>query len=93
MAEGGANAVTEALACGTPVVSSRIEGSLGILGEDYPGFFEAGNRAALAALLERAAADAGFVAHLAERCRELAPLADPATELSGWRALLDEIAA
>ncbi len=93
VAEGGANAVTEALACGTPVVSSRIEGSLGILGEDYPGFFEAGNRAALAALLERAADDAGFVAHLAERCRELAPLADPATELSGWRALLDEIAA
>jgi glycosyltransferase involved in cell wall biosynthesis len=93
LAEGGANAVTEALACGTPVVSSRIEGSLGILGEDYPGFFEAGNRAALAALLERAAADSGFVAHLAGRCRDLAPLAHPATELSGWRALLDEIAA
>jgi putative glycosyltransferase (TIGR04348 family) len=92
LAEGGANAVTEALACGTPVVSSRIEGSLGILGEDYPGLFEAGNRAGLAALLERAATDAGFTSDLAERCRELAPLADPATELSGWRALLDEIA-
>ncbi len=92
LAEGGANAITESLACGTPVVSSRIEGSLGILGDDYPGLFEAGNRAALAALLERAAADAAFTADLAQRCRTLAPLADPATELSGWRALLDEIA-
>lgn len=92
LAEGGANAVTEALACATPVVSSRIEGSLGILGEGYPGLFEAGDRAGLAALLERAAADAAFTADLARRCRALAPLADPATELAGWRALLDEIA-
>ena len=92
LAEGGANALTEALACATPVVSSRIEGSLGILGEDYPGLFEAGNRAALAALLERATGDAAFTSCLAERCRALAPLADPATELSRWRALLDEIA-
>jgi len=91
LAEGGANAVTEALACGTPVVSSRIDGSLGILGEDYPGFFEPGDRAGLAALLERAAADGAFLADLARRCRELAPLADPATELASWRALLDEL--
>jgi putative glycosyltransferase (TIGR04348 family) len=92
LAEGGANAVTEALACGTPVISSRIEGSLGILGEDYPGFFDVGDRAGLAALLDRSARDESFVGDLTRRCQALAHLADPATELAGWRALVDEIA-
>ncbi|HKE15089.1 MAG TPA: glycosyltransferase [Kofleriaceae bacterium] len=92
LAEGGANAITEALACGTPVISSRIEGSLGILGEVYPGLFEPGDRVGLAALLEAAATDASFAAELARRCGALAPLADPAAELASWRALVDEIA-
>src|SRR5207244_2892483 len=34
VSEGGANVVTEAIACSVPVVSTRIDGSLGILGED-----------------------------------------------------------
>ena len=40
--EGGANAVCEAIACSVPVISSRISGSIGLLGEDYPGYFPAG---------------------------------------------------
>lgn len=91
LAEGGANVVTEALACGTPVVSSRIEGSLGLLGEDYPGLFDPGDRAQLAALLERAETDRAFTAELGRRCAELSRLADPAVELAAWRALLDEL--
>jgi glycosyltransferase involved in cell wall biosynthesis len=35
--EGGANAVSEAIACSVPVISSRISGSIGLLGEEYPG--------------------------------------------------------
>ncbi len=51
--EGGANVVSEALALGVPVVSSRIEGSEGILGRGYPAFFEVGDTQALADLLLR----------------------------------------
>jgi putative glycosyltransferase (TIGR04348 family) len=91
LAEGGANVVTEALACGTPVVSSRIEGSLGILGEDYPGLFAPGDRAELAALLDRAARDSRFTDELTRRCRALRPLAAPATELAAWRDLIGEV--
>jgi putative glycosyltransferase (TIGR04348 family) len=49
--EGGANVIAEAVTAGTPVVASRISGNVGMLGENYPGYFEAGNASALAALL------------------------------------------
>ena len=35
--EGGANAVSEAIACSVPVISSRISGSIGLLGEGLSG--------------------------------------------------------
>ncbi len=91
--EGGANVVTEAIACGTPVVSSRIPGSVGLLGEDYPGYFPTGDTKALAALLRRAETDSGFYATLADRCRALAPLAEPDEERRRWARLLDELPA
>jgi glycosyltransferase involved in cell wall biosynthesis len=49
--EGGANVIAEAVTAGTPVAASRVSGNIGMLGENYPGYFEAGNASALAALL------------------------------------------
>ncbi len=89
--EGGANVVSEALAAGVPVLSSRIAGSLGLLGEDYPGYFPVGDTVALARLLERAEADAGFYQTLRDRCARLAPLVDPARERRSWEELLREL--
>ncbi len=90
--EGGANVVSEALAAGVPVVSTRIPGSVGMLGEDYPGYFPVGDAEALAALLTRAEADPAFLADLTERCRRLAGLADPERERAALEALLAELA-
>lgn len=89
--EGGANAVSEALALGVPVLSSRIAGSVGMLGADYPGYFAPGDADALAALLERAAGDRAFLAGLAERCRARAWIVEPAEERRRWRSLLAEV--
>lgn len=89
--EGGANAVSEALALGVPVLSSRIPGSVGMLGVDYRGYFPPGDAAALAGMLRRAETDAGFLTGLAEACRARAWLADPAEERRRWAALLDEL--
>ena len=58
--EGGANVISEAIALGVPVVSSRIAGSLGLLGADYSGYFPFGDTQALADLLRRAETDTAF---------------------------------
>jgi putative glycosyltransferase (TIGR04348 family) len=78
--EGGANVVTEAIAAGVPVVSTRIDGSLGILGDDYPGYFAVGDAPGLAELLERCELDPSFLDELRRRIVALCPLVDPAHE-------------
>ena len=52
--EGGANVVAEAVMASTPVLATRIDGTIGMLGAQYPGYFAVGDARALAALLERA---------------------------------------
>lgn len=89
--EGGANVVSEALAAGVPVLSSRISGSLGILGKDYPGYFPVGDTEKLAALLQRVETDRDFYNTLKQRCRRLRPLVSPARERATWRALLKDL--
>jgi putative glycosyltransferase (TIGR04348 family) len=89
--EGGANVVTEAIAAGVPVLSTRIDGSLGILGDAYPGYYEVGDAAGLAALLERCETDAPFLADLRSRIAALKPLVEPARERASWKELIDEL--
>jgi putative glycosyltransferase (TIGR04348 family) len=89
--EGGANSISEAIAASVPVLSSRIPGSVGLLGADYPGLFPVEDTEALASLLARAESDARFYGELRERCARLAPLLDPEREKESWRALLAEL--
>jgi putative glycosyltransferase (TIGR04348 family) len=89
--EGGANILSEALVAGVPVLASRIPGSVGILGRDYPGFFPPGDTRRLAALMERAESDPRFLARLAAACRRLASRHRPAREREAWKRLLREV--
>ncbi|GAA2755505.1 selenoneine biosynthesis selenosugar synthase SenB [Actinopolymorpha rutila] len=90
--EGGANVVSEALAAGVPVVASRIPGTQGILGADYPGYFPVGDAEALAELLSRVERNReGFYDDLVRHCARLADLASPAREREAWAALLAEL--
>jgi putative glycosyltransferase (TIGR04348 family) len=91
--EGGANVVSEAIACSVPVLSSRIAGSIGVLGPDHPGYFATGDTEGLAALLGRAEDDRAFLSELRRRSRSLAPLVSPARERERWRRLLQELSA
>lgn len=88
--EGGANVVSEAVVADVPVVSSAISGSIGMLGEDYPGLFETGNTQQLADLISRCEQDVQFLNQLQTRCRKLAPRFTAAVEQDRWRTLLAE---
>jgi putative glycosyltransferase (TIGR04348 family) len=90
--EGGANVISEAIVCGTPILASRIPGSVGLLGENYPGYFRVGDTEALATLLRRAETDDRFYGRLRTHCSRLAPFFRPAQERERWRILLREIA-
>lgn len=88
--EGGANAVSEALAAGLPVIASGIPGNAGMLGEDYPGYYPAGDERALARLLERAERDPAFYELLEARCEDRRHLALPEKEREALRALIED---
>lgn len=89
--EGGANVISEALADRVPVLASRIPGSVGLLGEDYPGLYPVGDTAALAQLLTWAESEPRFYALLRAWCRRLQPLVDPGRERTAWQDLLREL--
>jgi putative glycosyltransferase (TIGR04348 family) len=89
--EGGANVVSEAIACGVPVLSTWIAGSVGVLGADYPGFYPVGDDAALAALFLRLEEEPAFETELRARVAALRPLVAREREEEGWRALLEEL--
>lgn len=90
--EGGANVISEAAAAGLPVLASRIPGSAGLLGADYPGFFPVGDTDALSRLLLRAERDGDFLAGLQRHMLRIAPRFQPCRELNAWKSLLDELA-
>ena len=89
--EGGANVVIEAVRSFVPVLASRIDGNVGLLGREYAGYFEAGSAAALAALMQRFATDAAFAAHLRAQCALREPRFAPAVERAAVRALLADM--
>jgi putative glycosyltransferase (TIGR04348 family) len=86
--EGGANVVSEAIAAGLPVIAARIPGSVGLLGEDYGGYYPVEDTAALARLMARAETDRAFYRALRRQCRALAPAFRPARERECWRRLI-----
>lgn len=92
--EGGAHVIIEAVLGGTPVLASRVDGNVGMLGADYQGYFPEGDPAALAGLLRTArdqqASPDGLLARLQAQCAARAPLFDPATERAALLRLVGE---
>ncbi len=78
--EGGAHVVLEAVQSGCAVLASRIDGNVGMLGPAHEGYFELGDDAGLAELIERARDDAPFLARLRAQGEQRSALFAPATE-------------
>jgi glycosyltransferase involved in cell wall biosynthesis len=91
LSEGGANVISEAVVGGVPILASRIDGNVGLLGGDYPGYFPVGDTKALARLLQRIETDPRFVARLRRAIGRRAPLFRLTREVATWRRLLVEV--
>ena len=93
--EGGAHVIMEAALSGTPVLASRMDGNVGMLGAGYGGYFPPGDAAALAALLRDCRRDiaqgSGKLAALQAQCEARAPLFEPAAEKAALLAVLNEL--
>jgi putative glycosyltransferase (TIGR04348 family) len=88
--EGGANVICEALAAGVPVLASHVPGNVGMLGEDYPGYFPLGDERRLAGLLAMAEDDPDFYAALVSHARARRDLMRPEQEASRLRQAVAE---
>jgi putative glycosyltransferase (TIGR04348 family) len=88
--EGGANVVCEAIRIGVPVLASTISGNVGLLGEDYAGYFTTGDEASLAALIMKVQDRGPLYKTLKRQVAALRPMVAPRSEA---RALLEAIRA
>ncbi len=87
--EGGANVIVEAVTGGTAVIASRISGNVGMLGADYPGYFEPGDESGLAARLVQAVEEAKYRRALAKAAAARKPLFAPRLEARAVRRLVE----
>ena len=89
MMEGGANVVSEACRAGLPVIASDISGNVGLLGDDYPGYFKTGDEQNLARLLAKVEAYPELLAELTRRISLLAADFTPETEQASLAAAIE----
>jgi putative glycosyltransferase (TIGR04348 family) len=91
LSEGGANVVSEAIAAGVPMLATRIDGSVGLLGRDYPGYFPVGHTEALVRLLDRIENDPVFLNRLTRAITRRTHVFRPAREKAEWKKLVAEL--
>jgi putative glycosyltransferase (TIGR04348 family) len=89
--EGGANVISEAVVAGIPVIASDIEGSIGLLGKNYGGYYPVGNEQVLKNLLLRMESDRSFYQNLERACLSRQVLFTPEQERQGWSDLLAKL--
>ena len=90
--EGGAHVVSEAIGMGVPIIASNIPGNIGLLGDDYPGYYPVGDERALATLLARAQEDGKWLDSLRVAVGKRQELVNPLLEQRALQCLVEELA-
>lgn len=89
--EGGANVIVEAVVAGTPVIASDCDGNVGMLGEDYAGYFPVRDHQGLARLLARCRTDPAFLQELTDQCSRRAALFAATAERSALLQVIEPL--
>ncbi|MGJ8657869.1 MAG: glycosyltransferase [Akkermansiaceae bacterium] len=89
--EGGANSVGESIVLGVPVLASKVEGNVGMLGEDYVGYFSANSEQELAELMYRVLNDQCFLSKLRDQVGVRSKRFLRESETKDWVNLIQKI--
>lgn len=86
--EGGANVICEAITAGLPILASKVAGNVGLLGENYEGYYALSDTAMLRKKLIKLERDRSFYSRLKAQCLKLQKNYNPHRESLDWSALL-----
>jgi len=89
--EGAPSVISEAVVNDVPILATRIDASLGLLGSDHPGLFDVGDTQGLADLIGLAEADAKFIRRLVAAGKKVKPQFSQVAETRSWKKLLCEL--
>ncbi len=90
-AEGGPAVLSEAIVNQVPILATRIDTTLGMLGTSHPGFFEFADTETLAQLILRAETDSMYYRSLRAAGNQLRTRFSRGREVMAWRSLLKEL--
>lgn len=88
--EGGPSVISEAIINDVPILATKISATVGLLGKDYPGFFEVGETDSLTQLLSRAETENGFYQQLRSSANKLKKRFLRSTEKNSWQTLIEQ---
>ena len=83
--------MSEAIVAGLPVIATAIDGCMGVLGAEYPGFFPVGHEDELTDMLVRAEQDSVYLSSLEIALAGMAPQLTRQVERQRWAQLLEEL--
>ena len=90
-AEGGANVISEAVVAGVPVIASKIDGNVGLLGKNYRGYYPVGNTRELRKVILKAEKDKVFFQSLTKQCNSIKSKFTAEREQKSWAELISNI--
>ena len=90
-AEGGANVISEAVVAGVPVIASKIDGNVGLLGKNYRGYYPVGNTKELRKVILKAETNKAFIQNLAKQCNSIKSKFTGEREQESWAKLIKNI--
>ena len=91
--EGAPAVVSESVAAGIPILASNISTLVGLLGDEYPGYFEVDSASSLASQINRCVTDENFYRSLKASTAELKEKFAPSTERKSWARFLSDLEA
>lgn len=89
--EGGANVISEAVVADLPILASDIAGSIGLLGEEYAGYYPVEDTDALKVLLLKAEKNTQLLPALLKQAELLKKDFTEEAEYDGWQKLLNQM--